>query len=280
MALGAVHVSASAVSSTCPSELKQLEVMRSTLDQLMSRREVDGEKAMLLWRLVREIGSELNYGSRDDLGERLTFSLFFLDEKAEAFVLERLTKLETLAASPRAFAPLAKAASELSQVLRERNLYRDREWTPEKLACLAGADFTEALSLDQKFSLERLSLETLRKNPDLSSSIPVDFDSRIDSAVRHEENIWPDTILEGEVGQNGPATASDIEIIVQGGKLLAVELTIRAPAVFTGNGDCRYNDRRRQWVGQGCAHGEISVRKTLNHRLELVGSMDFAEFDN
>ncbi len=277
--LSVPRASASLSGSACPSELKQLKVIQSTLDRVLSHREIDSNTIMPLWRLAREVNSELNYGSRDDLGEREHFNLFFLEPESEAFVLERLKTLETLATSPKELVPVAKAASELVQVLPARNLYRDRDWTPEKLACLAGADFEEVLSLEKEFDLERVPLETLRKSRGDLSVLPADFDAKIQSAVRYEENIWPDTVLEGEVGQNGPAVAQDIEVILLRGKFMAVELTISAPAVFTGNGNCRYNEKRKQWVGRDCAPGQISVRKTLNHRMEPVGSMNFAEFD-
>ncbi len=101
---------------------------------------------------------------------------------------------------------------------------------------------------------------------------------RAEAFKEDEENLWGDTILEGDYFQTGPAQVREVQAIRLNGTTVAYAVEITARAIDTSGSDCRYNDERERYEGT-CLPGTFRVTKYLDLDLEEIPSDFTVEFE-
>lgn len=265
----------------CPSDLTQLHSIATHLQAAPEHGSDPAQPEVpRLWNEVETLKALLHYGSRSDQGDLRVFSYFFLEASEEEEALNSITRIIEISATQNRWAPLHAAAEDLQRKLVDRNLLHSLDWTPHQLNCLSGNAFERLIAQTGRFGLRSVELGDQLEAAGAMPGVPRDLEPQVKRAVRMEESIWPDTILEGDYAQEGSARARQIELILRGEQFIAVRFEISAPGVYTGNGDCRYDETADAWRGNDCNRGTLSVTRVLDSQLELVGSDRFVEFSD
>lgn len=263
----------------CPNNFKDIEKLalkyEKTASKLWSTDSAQYQLYSDASRALKGVLGHLGMGSRDDLGESLFVSYVVLNE-------DELVKVQSYIEKIKNHHKESILADELNMVLKTTaekiptlNLLQ-LDFDSKKLNCLGGStylNYLEHLVFEETTGIEEVEIENYKINSDKK------WIQEIESLVKDEEVLWGDTILEGEIGQNGPAEAKSVSVVNYKGQRLLTKVFIQAPAVFTGNDDCEFSETENKWVGEGCGSGNIYVTKHLDLDNQSIGSMDFAEFD-
>lgn len=277
-------ISVSTFASECIDEFAGLQKLYSTYENQKSKlwetnrpqAKIYAEASNALRSLVRELG----VGSRTDLGESENISFLVLNEEDETKIKKEFQKaISVLNRNTLTQKDTTVITSELEKIslLNLLNKQNSSKFNLEALPCLGGKaylNYVEVLLENKKIGLSEKTISKFEteKNKDWVKAII--------QTVKNEESLWGDTVLEGDVGQNGPAKAAEVSVVYFGKQLILTRIFIQAPAVFTGNGNCEFDDKKNEWVGEDCAEGNISVSKFLDLKNQLIGDDNFADFEN
>ena len=144
----------------------------------------------------------------------------------------------------------------------------------EELSCLGKDQRQDFLSEDVNESLRALELDGAVQAGLVSEATVLAEFAKI---AKYEENLWGDTILEGDYALTDRASAESIEVLVIGSTVYGYRAVIRADALMTS--DCEYNEETEKW-NDDCASGYIYVSHTYDAKFEQVPDDNYAEFDN
>jgi hypothetical protein len=151
---------------------------------------------------------------------------------------------------------------------------KSEEMTAERFKQMSDAEKADFLNDAENPDLQVIDLKKMF----LDNGEQQKIQKKIQVAVRDEENLWGDTVLEGDVSQTGDARADFVEVYQYRGTVYAYGISIIAPAVGTYLDGCHYNEETQNWEGD-CPAGQISVYKLYTADFQEIDNGQYAEFE-
>jgi len=274
-----VFFSAQAFAAACPSNFKDVETVRKLVDKEYSlahknRRPVSDAAYKMkeyFGRLTNALAIEgAKPWERNSDG---TSSYTFMDKDDTKHAKTALASMAAIAQQSSRFGSLTELLANIGKEAVALNLY-SKEVDLAQWRCLSNEATLRALSDGYHKDLKLVPLAEAKvsnKEEILKAAA---------ETAEDEENLWGDTILEGDYSLSGEAKAESLEILFRSEQMVGVAMVISADAIMTASGDCEYNEKTEKWEGEECAHGYIYSNRLIDWELKEVETPHEPEFDN